>query len=284
MVRIKKLWEAYLDLVLMAARIDDHEYGNHIGVRKQCLHPPMQRCEWTPWRLWEYTGYAPQKMQQLHRDYISSSTMAMVTDRIEERMKKRGPFCVNLPIGHPVSANRIEQEKRQRKHQLGECFTSISLYITPQRNHEWIVTGMVTWRTSEIIRRFGADLCFLDAIFHALLDPNNLYPCLKQVNLVHGSIWISCLSAGIGGYMFPGIENEFPYDQPLTRAWLRWERLAHEQEPTKEAIPFSPRRRATAALQALKKHKVPSMFVEPLSAKRLHPGARKSDFPHYTFG
>jgi hypothetical protein len=138
-------------------------------------------------------------------------------------------------------------------------------------------------------QRFFADIIMLDNIFHDVLDPFDLYDKIEYVVFTFGEIWIAHFEAGLLSYVFPGLERLIPSASAFRKEWDHYRTLAlNNPNPFARKgedgyVIFSPRRRAVRALHTLKKQKVPPMFLIPLSAKRLHPRARESDFPRFTF-
>lgn len=116
------------------------------------------------------------KIQALHRMYLNRLEAA----RVRDMMKKREDQAYSA-----ITLSTIAGEKDRRS--MGHCIQNITLSLTPKRTEVTVV-----YRSTELIKKFSADLAFIPMILECHLD-------LKRIDRV--SFFFA--NAFLSGVFFP---------------------------------------------------------------------------------
>ena len=153
-----------------------------------------------------YPSEKSTKFQQLERNYLNPEAVALAREKLEQRVKaKMDITSVAIPL------------TGAKKDARSQGFCMQSLVVT----HHGVGTGSpqmfidIFYRITEVTKKFGADLIFLDKTVIPALIPENLMPLVKEVRFRFSNVYFSPL-------FMPVL---YPYSTPmalLREIWEKW--------------------------------------------------------------
>lgn len=196
---LRKWWAQFV-IEMFASNYDGQLYNSH---RK--IVPCMNRH--IPGKMFEdgldiglsdmfYTDY---KRGQLHRNYFNVETIDSLADRMAERINRRKAATLMEFVGN--------QQKGEQS--LGYCIQGIAL----TNGAEGQVYLHMSYRTTEVIKKFGADLVFLtEDVWPRIKERLPKGTRLERVDFSFPSVSLSCMYLPT---VFHLLVNSIPFMEAL---------------------------------------------------------------------
>jgi hypothetical protein len=134
-------------------------------------------------------GFTNHKMRYLMRAYMHEESLAVAVDlwarrRVQDKYGSVGVTCYNHFIKGGGSISEVEAKKSKRASVMGPCIQSFTVTYLDRRHY----AVDVFYRTTELLKKFPADLVFLRDVLLPPFDFSNM--ALTEVNCHFANVTI----------------------------------------------------------------------------------------------
>lgn len=262
------IWLAYYKLNHFAYKNPRNSFMTDISNRTVYLNLESEML-WdhdTPKLIFKYAGYGKQKIHHIYRHYLTDEQIELCTARLKKRIDKKRDFVtagINFGTGLKSSVA-----------QTGECMTGISFFTKMRGLRKTggkpIVYVTMSYRATEITRRFAGDLVFVDDVITRILGPLELEA--HSVRFTFASIYTSLACAYASWWQMYPDSLRCAKDESVNANYRRrvWEMRWGVGWPGEKPLVYGPRRGLWKAFEKVRKMNMPPLYVVKNGEVQLH--------------